>query len=678
MIIQSTDRCYEVVHQLSSTSRMAEFLCREQSSKETYLLVRITAPTLAKKYTLFLEEKIGRTNFPDYKECFQSDGAFFAAFTYSQEKTLADKLKRENCTGKERAEIARRLLEQMLLRCPHPYFMRSALQPDMITVTAGLNVDWNYHLDEVGTFEYCTMEAVCLRLAEVIKILFESELEKKNYPLLEDYLLALDEGSISDYLELYRRFMPVYETLYEEENGQLSRTFLQRLWDGFKKIVNRPTSLKGYLRFGKRYVAKKLALCMIPVGILVPLFIIWIAYPWVQARFFTKVMETMVLGSQDMEGYTGKARLVGDLEADNVIYVGTLTEGKMDGQGMLYDAEGNLRYEGEFLADQYSGVGESYYPNGNVEYTGEFAGGQYDGTGKLYDEAGYLIYEGEFFGGLYDGNGTLYYSDGQMQYRGSFSRGLYDGVGALFYQNGITAYEGEFFQGKKSGSGKEYEESGALLYDGNFSRNWYEGEGILYRDGQAVCRGSFHMGILTSGEAILYDGEGKLLYQGGLHNGIYNGEGKLFSGDILIYEGGFAEGCYHGSGREYQEGTGMLLYDGIFEKGEYSGEGRLYDEETGGLLYEGSFYQSTYDGKGKLYDPTEGYLIYDGGFREGLYDGQGRNYEAGMLIYDGEFLLGTYNGRGKLYDPVTGAVVFEGVFYDDQPMVQPVGPEQEE
>lgn len=668
MIIQKLNKCYEVIRQVSSASRMSEFLCLERQGQDAFLLVRIADPTLAKRFTLFLEEKVRGTEFQDYKECFQADGAFYAVFTYSPGGTLADKLDMESCSREERAEIARRLLEQLVLCSPHPYFMRNALRPDMITVTDSLDVAWNYHLDEVRTFDYCTMETVCQRLAEVMQFLFEEELQGKQYSSLDNYLLELKEEKMSDYLELYRKFMPVYEVLCENEPEHLSQPYLERLWERCRKIVDKPNSLKGYLRFGKRYVAKKMALVFLLTVILLLLSLLWIVYPWVQSRFMTK---TMVFHSEDTEGYTGKVRLVSDPEADSVIFVGTLTEGRINGQGTLYDSEGNLRYQGEFLEDQYSGMGESYYPNGNVEYIGQFEANQYEGIGKLYDERGALIYEGYFSQGLYEGNGTLYHADGGIRYCGGFSRGLYDGVGVLFYENGLTAYEGEFLHGKRSGSGKAYGGDGELLYDGTFSQDRYEGEGTLYRNGKIVGQGSFHTGILISGTAVYYDGNGYLLFQGDIDNGLYTGQGKLYSEGILIYEGGFAEGKYHGSGKEYVYETGMLLYDGMFDKGEYCGKGRLYDEDTGALLYEGDFYRNLYDGNGELYDPMCGYLIYAGGFREGQYDGQGKSYKSGILVYEGEFLLDKYNGMGILYDRTTGAVVFEGMFYNNEPRPVP-------
>lgn len=621
MIIQRLNKCYEVMRQICSTNRISEFICIEQESQEMYLLIRITDSILAERFTLFLEERIKGTKFPDYKECFQSDGAFCAVFNYSGEKTLKDKLGAENYSEKEKAEIVRGLLKQMLLRSPHPYFMKNSLRMDMITVADNLDVDWNYHLDESGAFDNCTMETVCGQLAEIIKRLFAREIRKKRYPLLNAYLFVIEDGRISDYLKLYREFVPVYEALCDEESGKLLPTFPQRVWGGLRRIVGRPGSLKGYLRLGKRYIAKKLAIFLTLTILLLSLLFIRLIYPWLQTQLYAQDQPdtpTMVIDSQDTEGYTGQVRLVDDLETDNVIFVGTLLDGKMDGQGTLYDPEGNLLYQGEFAEDRF------------------------EGTGKLYSEVGDLIYEGEF------------------------AKGLYEGTGVLYYKNGETSYEGEFSQGKKSGNGREFDKSGELLYEGSFLRDRYEGGGTLYNNGQAVRQGSFHRGLLTSGSGSFYDKQGNLRYQGSISDGIYDGQGKLFSEGILIYEGGFAKGNYHGSGRMYQRNTGMLLYDGMFAQGEYAGEGRLYDRETGSLLYEGSFYQGLYDGEGKLYDPIDGYLIYEGSFREGQYDGQGKSYVSGILAYEGEFFLGAYNGRGMLYDLTTGTVICDGVFYDNQ------------
>lgn len=238
MIIQNVNRCYEVIRQLESADKMTQFLCQEQQLQKAYLLVRIDDGVLAKRFTLFLEEKIKGSEFPDYIECFQQVGTFYAVFTYSLEQSLTDKLSGEICGRKERAEIARKLLERMLLSGPHPYFMTNALQPELITVSRSMDVSWNYRLANVEEFDRCTMEMVFSRLAGVMKLLFNEELDKKLYPLLDDYLQALTERKMQTYLDLYREFMPVYEAFHQEDQGErLPQTWMFRLWERCKKLL---------------------------------------------------------------------------------------------------------------------------------------------------------------------------------------------------------------------------------------------------------------------------------------------------------------------------------------------------------------------------------------------------------------------------------------------------------
>lgn len=237
MIIQNANRCYEVMRLLDSTNEMSQYLCQEQQLQKAYLLVRIADGVLARRFTLFLEEKIKGKEFPDYIECFQQGGMFYAVFNYSLEPTLIDKLGGEVCSRKERAEIARKLLEKILLSSPHPYFMVNALRPDLITVSRSLSVSWNYHLENSNAFDSCTMEMVIPRIVRIMRLLFQEEVDKGLYPLLEDYLRTLGEMRIRTYLDLYREFMAVYAELSKEEQEErLPQTWIFRLWEKMKKL----------------------------------------------------------------------------------------------------------------------------------------------------------------------------------------------------------------------------------------------------------------------------------------------------------------------------------------------------------------------------------------------------------------------------------------------------------
>ncbi len=239
MRFENFDRCYQVIRHLGSTEKTEEFLCTELNKKEhtACILVRLTDSVLAKSFTLFLDEKINDREFTDYLECFQQDGAWYAVFRYSLNQSLTERLQEEHCLLRERAEIARGLLERLLLLDPHPYFAWNALRPEQITVSRSLEVHWNYHLERVGQFDSCSMREVEQCLLVLFRLLFENEEKKKVYPGLEKYLQELDAGRKESWLELYQDFMPVYEELLLEVlEEQLPKTFWFRVWEKLKKF----------------------------------------------------------------------------------------------------------------------------------------------------------------------------------------------------------------------------------------------------------------------------------------------------------------------------------------------------------------------------------------------------------------------------------------------------------
>ena len=244
MMIQNADRCYQVMRRMGDAPvggahKTEEFLCTELNGREETpcLLVRVTDTALAKAFTLFLEEKIRDREFTDYLECFQADGAFYAAFRHSLDQSLPLRLQEERCSLRERAQIARGLLEQLLIQNPHPYFAWNGLRPEQITVNRSLDVHWNYHLERVGQFDDCTMQEVCARLQSVLRLLFREEEGKGLYPLLEEYLQSLSRVQEPTYLQIYQSFLRVYEELLQEPDSRgLPRTFAFRLWERMKKF----------------------------------------------------------------------------------------------------------------------------------------------------------------------------------------------------------------------------------------------------------------------------------------------------------------------------------------------------------------------------------------------------------------------------------------------------------
>lgn len=101
-------------------------------------------------------------------------------------------------------------------------------------------------------------------------------------------------------------------------------------------------------------------------------------------------------------------------------YYGEVSDGKANGDGILYASPQNVRYDGAFKDSEYSGEGKLYGDNGNVLYTGNFEHNLYQGEGTLYHDNGSVEYMGNFDNGVKEGEGKLFDVSSNAVYSGNF------------------------------------------------------------------------------------------------------------------------------------------------------------------------------------------------------------------------------------------------------------------
>ena len=95
---------------------------------------------------------------------------------------------------------------------------------------------------------------------------------------------------------------------------------------------------------------------------------------------------------------------------------------KKNGKNVDYYENGSVKYEGQFLDDEYNGKGKLYYPNGDY-YEGQFKKGKKDGIGIDFYKNGKKKYDGKFVNDKYEDNeGTYFYENGEI-YIGQFQNG---------------------------------------------------------------------------------------------------------------------------------------------------------------------------------------------------------------------------------------------------------------
>ena len=85
-------------------------------------------------------------------------------------------------------------------------------------------------------------------------------------------------------------------------------------------------------------------------------------------------------------------------EDDILIFEGD----KSIGEGIEYDCNGKLIFEGEFVFDdRWEGKYKKYNGKGKLIFEGEYLNGKKHGKGKEYNDEGKLIFKGEYSNGFW-------------------------------------------------------------------------------------------------------------------------------------------------------------------------------------------------------------------------------------------------------------------------------------
>lgn len=261
----------------------------------------------------------------------------------------------------------------------------------------------------------------------------------------------------------------------------------------------------------------------------------------------------------------------------------------------LFYPDGKIMYRGgvkknDFGHDIYDGKGTIFDQEGEVLFEGEFVNHMKQGNGIMYLK-GQIIYQGEFIQNKKQGTGILY-KDGKVYYEGHFRNDLMDGYGILYYEEDVIApfkdcreqyphlnrplFEGDFVHGMKKGKGIQYYPSGFLQYEGDFMWNHMQGAGKLYYVPEAPTEMELQSGVTA------------LHFEGYFFEDMKHGKGKVFSRQgVLEAEGHFKEDVMTGKGTLYYS-NGQASYNGDLVNGLKHGRGDYYNEE-GKIIYSGEF-----------------------------------------------------------------------------------------
>ena len=129
-------------------------------------------------------------------------------------------------------------------------------------------------------------------------------------------------------------------------------------------------------------------------------------------------------------------------EENGEYYIGDLSNGHKNGQGIIYYKNNSIKYQGNFVNDKFEGDGRFNWVNGEY-YDGNWKRGQSNGSGKIYYSNNNLKYEGNFSNGKPEGFGKYIWEDGEY-YIGQWKNGLRHGKGKQYARNGKLIFRGVF------------------------------------------------------------------------------------------------------------------------------------------------------------------------------------------------------------------------------------------
>ncbi len=267
MVIEALKHRYYVIHKAEGTPKYEVFCCREyvDAQHPAYDIYCIRESELVQKLILELTDREKEKNFADLYEYFSKDGILYLALIHKDGLPLEKKLEEEACPLKERIQIGKNLLEQILLLSVPDYFLASLWEGGQILVDQGLSIGFRYRLEGILLTEKERDVSIRNGLSDLFELLFQKEIALEKCKEIPKFIRELREGKFVSVRDIYQEYNELCEILNNlGERGNIRpNTFLFRVWDRIKR--------------GFPYVKK--ALAVVIVFLLVGYLIYTIVYP---------------------------------------------------------------------------------------------------------------------------------------------------------------------------------------------------------------------------------------------------------------------------------------------------------------------------------------------------------------------------------------------------------------
>lgn len=260
MIIRILEKSYLVLYTMEGKEGgLKQHICRdvEEQSDREYRAVQLPAGRVTGELIQYLMEQVNNKSFREFVD-YVTDAEYLTVFMdCGWGNHLTEILLRERLSLGERLEIARRLLEHLVLSDFPPYFVCAAMGAERVKITAAMDFGFDFELADLADFKKADFSMACGHIADTLSTLFEQELKRRAFPDMESFLYRLRHEEFADLLSIYQELLGICRIWKDKDEARLeSKRFAFVLWE----------RIKGLGRFLK--VVVKLAVVLLAAGYL--------------------------------------------------------------------------------------------------------------------------------------------------------------------------------------------------------------------------------------------------------------------------------------------------------------------------------------------------------------------------------------------------------------------------
>ncbi|MDZ7740312.1 MAG: toxin-antitoxin system YwqK family antitoxin [Bacteroidota bacterium] len=173
-------------------------------------------------------------------------------------------------------------------------------------------------------------------------------------------------------------------------------------------------------------------------------------------------------------------------------------EGRKQGEWVVYDERGVLKYTGQFRDGAPYGTFKYYYAGEKIKAISEFSqNGRVTHT-TLFHENGFKMAEGKYVDQKRDSIWNLYskWDKNLLVAREIYKNTLREGVWEKYFADGTVAEEVNYKNNKRNGPWKQYYPDGSIQRKGEYKDDRLHGVmTVYYPDGEVAVSGTYKNGM---------------------------------------------------------------------------------------------------------------------------------------------------------------------------------------